>query len=458
MTKKFLLSVTGMFFLGLFTTLQAETLTVDQAVTEAIAHNTGIANEALKTSGKERDREMAMNKLFPTLTLGAGVDVLNQPEASKQLVSGKVSSQNPGAYSFSPVYMTPDALNLVGSIQVQLVLGVATFKSIKQTLIDYDNSNISLNLAKIRLARDVRKAFVQLLLFKESIRVNQQQVDAAAERYRTTKTQADTGSASDLTLYQVQVAWQNRIPAVEEAKLAYRQTLFAIEALLGRDPDPLLEIAGSLGTPDASPIPEGQTLSETWIDQRPDVQLAHGQILAARGLKDIQESRVLPNLVLGWNATPTLNAKYFDDSSKVTYLQSGFTAMLSWSADALFPSSSWRQATEASKDQVQSAQLGLEQTRRAARNEIFNIIERLKKSRAVLDVLETAVGAAKKAADLTEKAYDSGTKSLLDVQDAELQSQIAQLQLLNEIYNQQAGYIDLAAACNTTPEVLHGKQ
>ena len=85
---------------------------------------------------------------------------------------------------------------------------------------------------------------------------------------------------------------------------------------------------------------------------------------------------------------------------------------------------------------LQSARRGLQESRKqlldAARAEVITLAEQIDSSKTALVSLEKNVDAARRAETLAQAAFHSGVRSLLEVQDADLQAQAAQLSLLQE--------------------------
>ena len=432
----------------------AESLTIDQAVSEALTANIGLSAEQTKLGIKKRDKALSLNKLYPSVTAGSQIIKLNNPEAYNVAVA-----TDPATYR--TIYYTPDAMNLAVSLNVQFTLSAATILSIQQTAIDYDNASLSYEIARQRLTRDVRKLYFQLLVIQETIKVNQMQLDNAAERYRQALLNAENGSVPELTVLSAKVAWENRKPALEDLKVSYSQMLFSFESLLGRDPDASLALAGTPDIKSPGSLPEANVLVAKYLDRRLDVRSALAQIRSAENIAKIQRSLQLPVFVVQYSADPMVNDPFSGDvdiKDKNNWQQStGALALaLSWKLDSLVPTGSGDNQRKDSNDQVKLARLGLEQVSLGAKAEVQSLALRIKKSTSALETLAKNVDSARRAYQLTDEAYKSGARSLLEVQDAELQYQSAQLILLNEKQVLNSTLLDLETALNSTREEIYG--
>jgi len=423
-------------------------LTLDQAVAEALRANLTLQDASLKLGVKERDKNLALNKFWPTVTVGAALVSLNDTYTYTQM-----QAYNPLTYK--NLYYTPNATSLFLQLNGQFVFSWAMVEAIRQTGIDYDNSKISYQMAAQRLERDVRKLFFQLLVVQEAIAVTEHQLAAAEERYQQALTNQKAGQSARLTVLQSKVAWENKKPGLEDLRVNYRQLLFGLEALLGRDPDPTLVLQGSL---DVIPPPanlDAEAAVARFLDRRYDVQAAQGQLRAAQGALAIQWAQMLPTVGIQYAADPYINdplsrsADYFLASDHWHQKNGAWTVFLNWKLDGLVPWSPSDNQRADTADLGLQAGVGIQGARLTARNEVMTLYTKIHKSSLALISLRDNVDSAFEAYKLTDEAYKAGVRSLLEVQDSEVQYQFAQVALLNEKQLLNASILDLETALNT---------
>ena len=203
-------------------------------------------------------------------------------------------------------------------------------------------------------------------------------------------------------------------------------------------------------------------VADAYLDRRLDVQVAESQIRSLAGELGVQDAQLLPTFVVQWTADPTLNAPFkagTDWSTGSWYQQTGaLDLLLDWKLDNFLPTSVFANQRADRIDREKQALLQLEQTRLAAKTEVIALFYKIKKSTNTLDALAENVDSADQVYHLTETAYRSGARSLLEVQDAELQYQVAQLNLLNEKEKLNSSLLDLETALNTSREEIYGQQ
>ena len=436
-----------------------EPLTLAQALKEARAANLSLRVEGIQVDILRRDKNQSWNRLFPTVSMGGGLIRLNDTRPDDLLAFVKTNDPNPGTAN---VYANYDNWNLGLQVKAQFVLSWATLKAIDQTTLEYQHSRLSYVLAAQRLDRDVKKVFFQLLVLQESIRVTENQLANAERRYQEAQTSLKAGQVSELTVLQAKVAWENRKPILDDLRVGYAQVLFGFESLLGRAPDPLLTLDGNLDIVAPLADRDPAAVAEAFLDRRLDVQLARSRIRELGGELNVQDAQLFPSLVVQWTADPTLNAPLAAGTDWGTgnwYQQTGSLALLlDWRLDSFLPTSVFANLRADRTDRERQALLALEQTRLAAKVEVITLFYKINESTNSLQSLAENVSSADQAYHLTETAYRSGARSLLEVQDAELQYQVAQLNLLNEKEKLNSSLLDLEAALNTSREEIYGKQ
>lgn len=442
-------------------------LTIEQSVERALSQNLSLAAERLKVAQDQLERDLALNRFIPSLTVGATLSRMNVETTASGLVpfNGSIPGfvNGPVTASGSTVYdgvlsfsQTVDPWNLSLSLQAQLPINFALFRGITQTQIDYENARISEDLVKARLERDVRKAFLQLLALQESITLTERQLESARRRWEQTQAQFRSGLVPELSVLQAQVAFENRKPALEEQRLAYRSALMAFQNLLGLEIGGDLSLEGQISEPPAAALPEVSSLLTRFLDRRLDLVQLSGQVRSLENVSALQHDALWPTLILLFNMDPAMNAPFesksweADEPFKQRGGMLGFS--LSWKLDSLLPgSTSWveREATRSSLEQVRLAR---EQARRGAEMEVRMLAARLQKSLQSLESSRLNVQLAQRAFQQAEASYRAGGQSLLEVQDAELQARGAELQLLNEKLTYHSTLLDLGFALNTRPE------
>lgn len=447
---------TGLLLLGSL----ASALTVDEAVNQAQTHNLGLAIEDLRLAQKADEKAFGFNRLYPSVSVSAALARLDSvafpiPEALWPAVANINPTTRQPYVSYPGKALTEDNhWNLAIGLNVQFVWSPAVFRGIAQTVVDYDNAQLSRASASARLERDVRKAFAQLLALREATSLFEAQLKVAEDRWKLARVNFEAGLGSEIALLQAQVAYENRKPLVADQRLNEESARAAFRILLNLPDGADLALVGDLtvleDTKAAVRALDAEVLVRAHLDGRFDVATAEGAVKSLRNLVALQADTLLPSVVLSYSADPSVNAPLVDsrwlDPSLYAQRSGAFSVGLAWKLDGLLPGSTAGIELAGRTRQAEQAQRGVEQARRAAEVEIRTLVGRLKKSASSLDGLSLALSLAQRSAKLTEAGYRAGNQSFTDAQDADLALQTARLQFLNEELALTSTLADLAYA------------
>jgi len=433
-------------------------LTVDDAVNQARSHNLGLQTEDLKVAQKADEKNFSFNRLYPTISTSASLARLNNLNLTTWEKMWPYVHNSAAPSSFDAI---GDALAkednhwaLATNVSVQFVWNPAVFRGIVQTMVDYDNAQVSRQAAAARLDRDVRKMFYQLLALHEATDVFQNQLTVAEARWKLAKDSFDAGLGSEISALQAQVSFENRKPVVADQKLAEQTAQAGFRLLLNVPDNAPLTLEGNLDVPaDVRQSLAGldvEALVKRYLEGRWDVVSAEGTAKSLGNLAQLQADSLWPSFVFGWTADPSVSAPFAsstwtDANAKYRWVQNNgaLTMTLAWKLDGFLPGSTTGIDIAGKNRSALQAQIGVEQTRRAGENEIRTLVGKLKKSAVSLEGLQLALELAQKSSKLTGSAFKTGNQSFNDAQDADLQLQTARLQYLNEELALQSALADL---------------
>ena len=407
-------------------------LDIDQAVQLALANNVGLASSRIDAAAKQRKVDTAWNVFIPTVDVSGTMSRFNEPKT----------------ISFLPPVETLQ-WSASGSLSAQLMLNVALFEGMRNLKLDYEAGLITYAQARIKLERDVRKAYYSILLLQENVALMEENIAAAERRSAQAEANYRAGLVPELTFLQARVAAANLKPTLEELRNAVSSSLAGF--------------AMNLGLPRGTSISLAEVSDPLFVDL--DADELSGSVasnrLEVRGLLKslelIESARKLttlqlysPTLVLGLNFDPSLkrdalqNSWFGDDSWQQS---SGmFRATLSYRLNGLLPVSKEAQGLVELEENREKLRIALAQTIRGMETEVDSIVLRLDKAQRSIAALQLNVELAERAYSLAEEAYRSGAKDLLDVQNSELELRKARNEVLKEKFNYLTGLLDLEYA------------
>lgn len=464
MKKYILFALTALF--AVCTAGAAERiLTIEQAVDLARANNLSLQSADIDLQMKKRAKDTAWNKFLPTLQVSGTMIRWNTEQSGSGLTGYSPAASIPGVGTvydqvLAASYELP-GWGLSAGFDLSLNLNLALMKEIEGTRIDYLSGRISRETAEKQLERDVRKNFYNILVFRENIKLMEQNITAAEERYLQAKTNYANGLVPELSVLSARVGWENLKPALAEMHLGYTSMLDGFKMLLGIPITDSLEVEGDI---QIDPIPlDWEKLSERFLARRLDLQTLTTTIDSLKTSKSaLQLQTMTPTLALGLNFDPAfqgdpLEDNWFSQMGDNWKQQSGMLRItLALSLDSFLPGSKTRAGLNDMEDGIKQAEIGLDQARAGARMEIKTLVMKLKKSADQLTVLALNVELAERAYRMSQEAYRAGSKELLEVEDSERDLNNAKLEVLKEKYNYLTGMLDLEYALNATIEEIKG--
>lgn len=393
-------------------------LNADTAVEMALENNFSIRNEELSLRQKRRSMDNAWNYFLPSVSLSSSL------------------SRSPYAETWS----------FSAGFSASLNLNVSLMQGMRQTVLNYEAGLLTLETAKRELSRDVRKAFYNLLVLQENMRITRLSLDKAEKLYLQTKANYENGRASRYTMLSAQVSWETMKPSYMEMENSYQQALNNFKQTIGMGIDGELSLSGSIEFEELSL--DEKSLIEKYLGNRLDVQTKKKAIEILENSRKASLAALTPSLSLQYTKYPSTTHTSAGGWGDWADRSGSFSIGVSIPVDNLLPWSSERTAIKNTEDQIKQAQMALDQTIKSAELNISNLVRSIDKSRSSLDALNFSVELAEEAYKLAEEAYNAGTKELLDVQDAELALQKARLQVLSGKYTYLTGLLDLEYAIN----------
>ena len=451
MKKRFAFGLGALaFFLCTLSGWSETTLTLERAVELALKQNLELGRTQVDTEALRRAKDASWNVLIPTVTAQGTLSRSNEastasgiaPVASS-LVSGNVYDR----YAYYQKSLSPTSFQ--GSLSFALTLSPASFTGMKLTVKEYEQGLLTLDGAKKSLELNVRTAFAALLVAKEQIAIEEQNIVLAEKRYKQAQTNHANGYVPEIDVLSAQVSLENLRPTLADYKTSYEESLGQFKILLGLDVN---EPVGLAGTVEAKSIKLDATkLIESRLGERQDLlELRKAREVLAMTKKKTSESAFSPSLGLSWSYIPRLSDPFGANwSSGDNWSDQGVLGVsLSLSLDNFLPHSAAREKIAAAEDSLKKKDSQIDEAIQNGRLEILNYVNKLNKSRTTLDSLEVNVKLAQRTYDLTEDAYKKGSKELLDLQDAANGLNTAKLKVLSEKYNYTTALLNLEYALN----------
>ncbi len=439
--KKILIIVIASAIISGAVGAESLTLTVDKAVELAVSQNLGLKQEGIDVRTRERAKDTAWNAFLPSMSASAGFN------------------GTAGIFQFQgitpPSYSDSRNTSFTTGLSFTLPINAAVGTGIKNLVADYEAGLISYEDARKKLERDVRKQFYLLLGNQENIKIQEGNIALAEKRLTQARNNFENGLAPELEVLSAEVTVANLQPAYNGIVAGYDSLMLFFKFLVGEDRNAEIVLNGNLET-ELYHL-DSEALINSYMARRLDIRGLDKQIEAlGYAKKTMNRNFNTPTLALGYSygitgINPTGGGiDTWSDSGKLSL-------NLQWKFDGLIPGSSSNVQVKEMQDKIDGLSLAKQMAFETAGMEITNLVNKLDTSSKTIEATTSSVELARRNYELTEEAYNVGTRELLDVETRQQDYLQAVQQLLLAKYEYIAGLLDLEYALNAPMDEFLGQ-
>ena len=295
----------------------------------------------------------------------------------------------------------------------------------------YVASEYGMRSVQISLISEIAQSYFQLLDFKRRLRISEQTVKVREEGLKIIQSRFDKGVVPEIDLNQAQIQLAVAKVAVRTYKSNVALTESALSILLGRSPQEIQSAIDLIDQPYPPAIPPG--IPSTLLERRPDILQAENILHAETANVGVAEALRYPSISLTGLAGGAASHQ----------LSEAVSGGFAWSAGAglVSPLLNWgknKKRAEIQREVAQQALLAYEQQILVAFKEVDDALISVSTYHKEVEAREAQVNAAVNARNLSQKRYDGGVTSYLEVLendrsafDAELQYSQARQKLLS---------------------------
>lgn len=416
---------------------------LDEAVRLAFQNNVQLSSMAIDLRMKKAEKDHAWNVFLPNVQTTGTMARTNIKEVSTTIPS--VSP--PGFATITTKLDEKDKWKVMGGLNISLNLNVALFEGLRATRQSYEAGLLSYEAARRDTEQNVKKAFYGLLLQEGSLAISKEKLASAQKRKTQMEANFKNALVSELQYLQVQLALETQKPAIMEAELllAQQKELFAF--LLGLPLGTEIVLVGEIA-PHIQEFNADELLAEYLGRSFELAQLDKNKELMETQLRATLLQTYTPTIVLSQTFNPALGKIDDDWFKKDNWADTSgaFSLTIAFNLTNLLPFSGMGQNIKKTRDTIEKLELSKKQALHMSEIDIRNIIQRLEKTRAAIEVMKLNEEIARKALRLSEEAYNAGLLEYLDLKDAETSLLQAELGVLSEKFNYSIGLLDLEKA------------
>jgi outer membrane protein TolC len=314
---------------------------------------------------------------------------------------------NIGSFSLAP----HNPLNASLNINQTITDFGKTKKSIEYEEKSKQLTSLGMDQIKQKMSLAVIGCFYNMLFYQEAVSIKDQQLTTLGQHLKNVEKKVETGSATQYEILSTKV----RISNVESQKtdvitaLSFQNSY--LNMLLGENATSQHRVKNALRT---ELIPFGEdSLIKIALNNRNEMKIVEKKMIVSQAYQDLIKKHENP--VLSAFATGGWKNGYIPEleKSKANYVV-GLSLQIS-----IFDATRTSLNTQLAGSALRSIGQEVDLTKRTITNEVMESINSLKAAISKTELFEMQLSQAKKALELAELKYKSGTLTNLDLLDAE---------------------------------------
>lgn len=394
-------------------------LTLDKAIEIAMSENPTIKVAEKEIELKKVSKNEAWQNLLPTATINGSVNYAIK--AAEMNLDGKTFKMG-----------KDDASTWNGALQVSLpVFAPAIYKSMSLTKADVELAVEKSRGSKIDLVNQVTKAYYQLMLAQDSYTVLMENYKLAEENFNIVNAKFRQGSVSEYDKISAEVQKSNAWPSVISGKNAVEIAKLQLKVLMGITADLDLVIDDNLKNHESE---MDKNAAKQAIDLQNNSALKSIDLQAQllKKQRGLLKTNFLPTLALSGNLQ--YQSLYNEDWKVMDYTWGNSSSVVLSLSIPLFQASNF---TKLKSNKIQQWQLAETRTNteRMLNMQAQSYLDNMTKSAEQLESNKTAVELAKKGLEISQKRYDVGKGTILELTNSQVSLTNVQLSYNNTIYD-----------------------
>lgn len=327
-----------------------------------------------------------------------------------------------------------------GTLNVSLPLVVPSlWKNIQMSKVDLEMAVEQSRSSKIDLTYQVKKAFYSILLAKDSYDLFKETYASDSLNLVSIKNKFEQGVVAEYDVITADVRLKSIIPNILQSESMLKIAELQLKMLMGIDAEIPVKIVGSLSDYEAWMF-ETIVPSDNNLLENSDLRQFDLQAMQAKNAHEIQKLQRLPTL------TSSFSYSYISQNNNFkfnTYRWDPYSVIGVTLAIPIFSGGQRYHNIKQSEIQLLQLQEQRHHLKRGLQLSVENSVELINKSIEQVVAAESSVNQAKKGHEITQKRYETGLGTIVDLNAAALAVTNAELQYRNAIYDYLASKADL---------------
>jgi multidrug efflux system outer membrane protein len=284
------------------------------------------------------------------------------------------------------------------------------------------------------LVSDVAAAYFQLRAYDLQLEISRRTLASRQESLHLTRTLSDGGVGTMLDVRQAEQLVFTAAARIPDLERRIQQQKTFLSTLLGNNPGPIARGMKLTEQPHLPEVPPG--IPSRLLERRPDIRATEAQLIAANAQIGVARAAYFPQI--------TLTATSGFQSAALTSLFTGPAGLWSFGgalAQTIFAGGRIRSGVKLAEARQQELLLSYRQTIQQAFRGVSDALVEYQKDREFREQQQQLALSAQEAAQLSEKRYQGGAASYLEVLTNETNYFAAELDLAQAQLNELLGLV-----------------
>ncbi len=400
-------------------------LSLEQAVDMAVRNNIGLKSSSIDLKGKKWSVVSLFNSYYPTMNLsGSLISSLKKDDDLKGSTTVPIneSAVVPGMYSdlMKVDYDTP-RWNANLSFNLQWNFNAAMILSSYNTVLDYQSGKITYEDAVASLKKNVKTFYYMLALNKANFEIELKKLESKKDRYEQAQTKFKNGLTPKLDVLSTRVDYESYKPTLQTLgnTIVYYKNMLSY--YIGEELGHNLVLTDTFIV-DNKVVPDYDHAVKLFEKNNltlKTLMIGRKQAKAALG---IYIAQMTPSFSLGLSASstvPDMTKQWFDNDENKLIDNGSLTLSLSLPLSQWLPFSSAQVGVIGATNAAKKIDYNIDNYIKAQQIQIRKSIDDIRTAIENIKSVEMSVEMAQESYDETKKAYNLGTREILDVKDAE---------------------------------------
>ena len=394
-----------------------EKITLNEAIEIALSESNTIKIADMTIEKTGYAKKGAYSALYPNISASGSY----QRTLKKQVMAMEMNGQ--------PMEFEVGMSNNVsaGVTAAMPLVNAQLWQSLKLSALDVELAIEQARSSRISMVSQVKQAFYAVLLAKEAYNVYKEVYDNAQKNFEDVEKKYNVGKASEFEYLRAKVNVNNSEPEVYSAENAVVLAIWQLKAIMGIDLATELDVEGALSDYSNEMVPS--LVNDT-------VNFENNTNLLQLRLQDEMLSRTIK--MTKFQYIPTLAAQF-----SYNYMAMGNTFDMNWNPYSvvalslnipIFDGFSKHNNIRQYKKTQDILRLNMEDVERNLNIALENYRDKMNTSVKRYIAAETTLEMAQKSYNISEKMYEVGKATLVELNDAQLALTQAQLTMSQAIY------------------------